>query len=138
MPRVEVSRRSTASPEALFAAWTDVARWPEASLIERAEIDGRFKVGAVIRSKSRGLPPSKLTVTRVERPRLWTDETSSIGVSMWFDHIIEPDGDGSRLTERATISGPLGIVAAILLKGRLTALFAASLDHVAEVAEGSA
>ena len=137
MPTVQASRHSTASPDAVFAAWTDVARWAEADAIERAEINGRFKVGATISSKARGLPPTRLTITRVEQPRLWTDETTSLGVRMWFDHIVESDDEGTTLTERATIVGPLGYFAAFLIKRRLIALFAASLDHVAAVAEAA-
>ena len=137
MPTVQVSRRSTATPEALFAAWTDVSRWGEVDGIESAEINGRFKVGATITSRSRWLPPTKLTITRVERPRLWTDETTSLGVRMWFDHIIEQEGEQTSITERATIVGPLGYLLAFLIKRRLVALFEASLQHVATVAEAA-
>jgi len=131
----EVSRVSSASPEAVWAAWTDVAGWADSDHIESAEIDGPFRPGAVIRSKAKGLPASKITVTRADRPELWADEARSPGVRMTFDHVIEPVDGGTRLTERVVMRGPLAFVVAPLLRRRLEALFAASVAHVAEVAE---
>lgn len=124
------TRESAASPDAIWDAWTDVASWAGSDHIESAEIDGPFQAGAVIRSKSNGLPASKLTVTRVERPRLWVDETRSPGVRMTFEHLIEPHGGGSRLTERVVMRGPLAFLVAPLLRRRLLALFEASLEYV--------
>ncbi len=131
----EASATSSARPEAIWEAWTDVAGWSEADEIESAEIDGPFQPGATITSKAKGLPASKLTVTRTEQPKIWTDETRSPGVRMAFDHVIEPVASGTRLTERVVIRGPLALLVAPLLRKRLLALFRASVAHVAERAE---
>jgi hypothetical protein len=37
-----------ASPEDAWAAWTDVARWSEGDVIERAHLSGDFEAGSTI------------------------------------------------------------------------------------------
>src|SRR4051812_36221302 len=130
MPTYEASTSSRAGAAAAWDAWIDVARWSEADHIESAQVDGEFRPGAVITSKAKGLPRSTLTVTRVESPTLWTDESSSPGVRMTFDHVIESRPDGTVLTERVVIAGPLGRIVGPLLRRKLEALFAASVAHV--------
>src|SRR5213080_2743697 len=135
MPTYEASAVSRAHPGAEWDVWIDVARWSESEHIESARIDGEFRPGAAITSKARGLPRSTLKVTRVEPPALWVDESRSPGVRMTFDHVIEPTPDGTVLTERANIRGPLAPILGRLLRRRLEALFAASVAHVARTAE---
>jgi Polyketide cyclase / dehydrase and lipid transport len=133
----EASVVTHASAEAAWAAWTDVARWSSYDHIESAQIDGEFHVGAVITIKPKGLPSSKLIVTRAERPTLWVDESRSPGMRMTFDHVVEKGEGGTRLTERVRISGPLGRVFGPLLRRKLEALFATSVTTVARDAEAA-
>ena len=135
MPSYEASAVTKASAEAAWSAWTDVEGWSAYDHIERARVDGAFHPGAVITSKARGFPSSRLTITRSEQPSLWVDESRSPGVKMTFDHVIEPGEDGTRLTERVRISGPLGRVLGPLMRRKLEALFAASVAAVARQAE---
>jgi hypothetical protein len=135
MPTYEASAVSRAHPGAAWDVWIDVARWGESEHIESARIDGEFRPGAVITSKARGMPGSTLKVTRVEPPALWVDESRFPGVRMTFDHVIEPTPDGTVLTERANIRGPLAPMIGALLGRRLEALFSASVAHVARTAE---
>jgi len=91
----------------------------------------------VITSKAKGFPSSTLTVTHVEPPSLWVDESRSPGMQMTFDHLLEPGEGGTRLTERVRISGPLGRVLGSLMRRKLEALFAASVAAVARQAEAA-
>src|SRR3954467_7081230 len=135
MPTYGASAVSRAHAGAAWDVWIDVARWSESEHIKSARIDGEFRPGAVITSKARGLPGGTLKVTRVEPSALWVDESTSPGVRMTFDHVIEPTPAGTVLTERATIRGPLTPLIAPLVRRRLEALFAASVAHVARTAE---
>src|SRR2546423_1387222 len=81
--------------------------WSAYDPIEAARVDGAFQPGAAITSKAKGFPSSTLTVTRVEPPSLWVDESRSPGMRISFDHVLEPAEGGTRLTERVHISGPL-------------------------------
>jgi hypothetical protein len=129
---------TSAGAEAVWDAWIDVNGWNDGEHIEQAEIDGAFAPGAKITSKARGLPLAVATVTHVERPRLWVDETRSPGVRMSFEHLIEPGEPATTLTERVRVTGPLAIVVGPLMRRKLTALFLASAETVARQAEARA
>jgi hypothetical protein len=135
MVSYEASEVAQAAPEDVWSAWVDVASWSESEYIESARLDREFQSGGVIESKAKGFPRSTLTITRVEPPRLWVDESRSPGVHMTFEHVIEPGQAGTKLTERVLIRGPLARLVAVLMRRKLEALFAASVAHVARRAE---
>ena len=135
MVSCEASATTTATPEQVWEAWTDVSRWAEGDHVLSAELKGEFAVGGIIRTHARGFPPSALTLTRVEHPGVWVDESRSPGVRMTFEHVVEPVEGGSKITERALITGPLAPLVGALMKRRLAALFEASTAHVALEAE---
>ena len=82
MPSYEASAVTKASAEVAWSAWTDVQGWSAYDHIEAAHVDGAFQPGAAITSKAKGFPGSTLTVTRVEPPSLWVDESRSPGMRM--------------------------------------------------------
>jgi len=133
----EASAVTKATAEAAWSAWTDVQGWSAYDHIEAARIDGAFQVGAAITSRAKGFPSGTLTVTRVERPSLWVDESRSPGMRMTFDHVLEPGEGGTRLTERVHISGLLGRALGPFMRRKLEALFAASVAAVAREAEAA-
>ena len=124
-----------ASPEAVWAAWVDVSRWSAGNVIEMARLSGQFAEGSKIVSKAKGFPKSMLTITRVEPPRLWVNESRAPGMRMTFEHLIEPQDDGARITERVLITGPLSRLVGRVMRRRLEALFAATTDQIARQAE---
>jgi polyketide cyclase/dehydrase/lipid transport protein len=135
MPSYEWSAVSQAAPERVWSAWIDVASWSASDHIESASLEGEFQPGGVITSKAKGFPGSTLTITRVEPPRLWVDESRSFGMRMTFDHTIETGDGGTSLTERVVIRGPLGHLVGPILRRKLEALFAASVTEIARRAE---
>jgi hypothetical protein len=78
------------------------------------DIDGRLVVGAKLTTRVKGYTPT-----------------------MTIDHVIEPVEAGTRITERATMSGPLAGVAARVLGNRLAKTFTATTAHTARLAEDS-
>ena len=134
MVSYEKSAVSQASPEAVFTTWTNVEGWTAMEQIQSASIDGDFRSGAVIRSKVKGWPASRLTVTRVERPAIWVDESRVAGLRMTFEHVITPAADGTKVTERIIIAGPLAGIVGPLLRRKFESLFAASTQHMASQA----
>jgi hypothetical protein len=135
MPTYESSALTSARPESAWEVWTDVAGWRKSAAIKSAEIDGEFQTGAVIRSKAKGFPRSTLTVTEVDRPRLWVDQSRQPGVQMTFHHLIEPTEGGTSLTERVVIDGPLARLIGPLIRRKLEALFDDSVKYLAGAAE---
>jgi hypothetical protein len=130
---------SRASPEDAWAAWVDVARWSDGDVIDAARLNGDFKEGSTFVSKPRGYPSSRMTITRVDPPRLWVCESLVPGWRMTVEHLIERDVSGSKLTERMSISGPLGRLIGRVVRRRLVALLVAMTEQIARQAEvGSA
>jgi Polyketide cyclase / dehydrase and lipid transport len=133
----EGSCRSTASPEQVWALWTDPSVWPGGP-IATAKLHGAFEVGGKITTRVRGYPAGTSTITRIESPRLWIGVAKTPGLTMTYEHVIEPAAAGSVLTERAIITGRLAAVVARLIGRRLESTLAATTAHAAAVAEARA
>jgi hypothetical protein len=103
-------------------------------VFEAAKIDGDFVVGAKVTAKLKG-PSTTLTLIRVDPPRIWAGVSKSPGLTMTVEHVIDPAGDGTVLTERAILTGPLASLAARLIGGRLEKDFAGTTSRIARLAE---
>lgn len=114
--------------------WTDPPRWP-GGIIESAAIDRDFGVGARITVKAKGGPATTSTVTSVDSPRMWVGASSFPGLSMRYEHAIDTVPDGTMLTERVIMDGPLAGIAARFLGSRLATAFEASTARIAEITE---
>jgi hypothetical protein len=137
MLTLERSARSQASPERVWRLWVDVEAWSEADHIDSARLEGDFAVGSTIKSKAKGFPASTLTITEVEEPRRWVDESRAPGMRMIFSHEIEPGDGGVLITERAVVHGPVGQVVGRAMRRRLDALLDASVEYLARRAEAA-
>ena len=138
MRSYEASAISAAGPEDVWARWIDVPRWSDVDGMESARLIGPFDVGSVLKTKARGFPESTLTITVVERPRLWTDESRTPGLRMTFEHLIEPMASGTKVTERVLLSGPLAWIAGPLLRRKMQRLIVAATASIAQTAGESA
>jgi hypothetical protein len=127
---------SSASPEAVWAVWTNPRIWPGGP-IRSAKIDGDFAIGAKITTRVKGNPPLTSKVTHMEQPKMWTGVAKNPGLTLTIDHVVEPTPAGTVITERATMSGPLAGAAARLLGERLKATFEETTAHCARLAESS-
>jgi len=130
----EGSSRSTATPEQAWAVWTDPSVWPGGP-IASARLHDSFELGGKITTRVKGYMSLTSTITRIEPPRLWTGVAKTPGLTMTIDHVIEPQGDGVLLTERAVLDGPLAGLVARLLGRRMRSTYAATTAHAADVAE---
>ena len=137
MLTLERSATSQASPEQVWHAWVDVEAWSEADHIDSARLEGDFVAGSTIKTKTQGFPASTLTITEVEQPRRWVDESRTPGMRMTFVHDIELRDDGTIITERVLIRGPVGQVVGRAMRRRLEALLEASVERLARRAEAA-
>jgi hypothetical protein len=85
--------------------WTDPAGWPGGP-IAAAELHGAFEVGAMITVRVKGGPPVRSTITRIESPRVWVSVAKQPGLTMTYEHLIEPVAGGTVLTDRLILTGP--------------------------------
>ena len=129
---------SSASPQAFFDRWADMATWPEWNAdTEWVRLDGPFVEGATGALKPKGGPRVPFTVTRLQPGRRFTDVSRLWGARLTFDHTVAAGPSGTTVAVTVSLTGPLrSIWNAVLGKGiRDTAQ--RDLDALATVAEAS-
>jgi Na+/melibiose symporter-like transporter len=93
---ITVTRRTAATPEAIWRLWADVpnrTRWDDA--LERITLEGPFQSGAAGIVKLRGQPERRFEVVQCEPPQAYTDRFFlPLGAKMdWAHTISEVDGE---------------------------------------------
>ena len=111
---IERTVNINAPPERVWSVMMDVEHWPEwtesMKSVERLD-DGEFGVGSKAKLKIRRSPNANVwTVTELTPNRSFTWETNSGGVKGSATHVIEPDGNGSKVTLIVDLSGPVAIL----------------------------
>lgn len=98
-----------ANVEGVWAAWSNVAAFPEWDPREIAtSIDGPFQVGATGWSKQRGNPRAPFRITAVAAPHAWSSECPLPGGRLEISHLVEEIGGGRvRVTKTYTAHGPM-------------------------------
>ena len=99
-----------ADPDAVWKAWTDVARWPEWDVSkEIAELDGPFEPGTRGWARQRGNLGGSFTITTVDAGRRWVTECPVPLGKVIFDHVLEPVAGGHvRVVKRVEVLGGAG------------------------------
>jgi Polyketide cyclase / dehydrase and lipid transport len=89
-------------------AYVDAAAWPRWNReIKSARLEGPLALGATARIVFRTGLRLRFSVVEFEEGRLFTDESRLPGARMGHRHLVEPDGEGSRLVNTIYIEGPL-------------------------------
>ena len=99
---------------------TDVERWPEwtASMTSVKRLDeGEFELGSRIRIKQPKVMAATWQVTAVNPGRSFEWENKSPGLHSRAGHVVEPEGDGSKVTLWVEQTGPLTPVFKLLFEG---------------------
>jgi uncharacterized protein YndB with AHSA1/START domain len=104
----EYSAETTASPEAIWAVWSDVEGWRRWNPgIESVSIDGHFQTGSAITMTPPGEEPVQLRITQAIPNRVFVDEADFGGVVVTTEHRIDRSpGPRTAVTYRMVISGP--------------------------------
>jgi hypothetical protein len=103
----EQNIETTASPEAIWGLWSDVAGWPEwIADIEHIEISGPFAAGSTITMTPAGQDPVELRIAEAVEPERFVDEADLGDIVVRTIHRVEPlEGDRRRIVYRMEISG---------------------------------
>ncbi len=122
-----------ADPDAVWKAWTDVARWPEWDVSkEIAQLDGPFEPGTRGWARQRGNLGGSFTITEVDAGRRWVTECPMPLGKVIFDHRLETIAEGRvRVVKRVEVEGacaPLVRMFAPKMRRDITASLAA-LHH---------
>lgn len=102
----EHTEYTPASPESIWALWSDVTSWPAwDGGVERATLRGPFEPGTKGTLKPRGAPAMLFALTDVRPAAGFADVTRLPFSRMHFEHEAVRAGDRTRLTHRVTIRG---------------------------------
>jgi uncharacterized membrane protein len=130
---------SNAPPERVFAVLCDVERWPEwtATMTDVKRLDGGpFTVGSRVQVKQPKLSSAVWEVTELdERGFRWV--ARSPGVMTKAGHLVEANGDGSRITLSLQFSGFLGPLVARLYRNLCQRYLATEAEGLRKCAESS-
>jgi hypothetical protein len=97
------------TPAAVWdAAYADAAAWPRWNAeLKSARLEGPLALGAEARIVFRTGLRLRFRVVEFEEGQLFTDEARLPGARIGHRHLVEPDGDGSALTNTIYVEGPL-------------------------------
>ncbi len=98
----ELLRRTFTVDEPAESVWdrlTDLGSWPQwARHIRRIESDGRPALDGPARLRLKNGTSARVTTTRLEPGRSFYWEGKFLWMELGYDHIVEPEGEGSRVT----------------------------------------
>lgn len=102
----EHSVETTASREAVWRLWADVAGWPEWNAdLARSELSGEFAPGSTIRMTSIEGETVELTLAEVAEPESFIDQAELGGITVRTTHRLEEAGGRRRIVYRMEITG---------------------------------
>jgi hypothetical protein len=133
----EHSIETTASPEAIWRLWSDVAGWPAWNAdIEHIEISGPFAAGSTISMTPVEQGPVELRIAEAVEPDLFVDEAELADVVVRTVHRVEPlEGERHRVVYRIEISGPAADGVGPEIGPQISADFPETLAALAHQAE---
>lgn len=106
--------RINAPPAKVWAAMTDVERWPDwAAQMQslRRQDAGQFGKGSRVTVTPKMLTGSVWTVTAYDEGTSYTWETTLVpGVRMSGGHVVEAAADGTNATFWLHVAGPIGMI----------------------------
>jgi uncharacterized protein YndB with AHSA1/START domain len=113
------SAGSSSPPSAIWARWIDPARWPDWDpRVQDATADGDLAEGTGLRVKLRKGGTTRHQVTELEPNRRLVTEYRLPGARVGHDRTVEQRGQGSLVTHRLYVDGPLSGLWAMMLGRR--------------------
>ena len=109
-----VTTAVNAPPEQVWPLFVDVERWPEMtkSIREVRRVDsGPLQVGSEAIVRQPRLFPARWRVTELEPGHSFTWEATTGGVTTVGGHIVDADGQGSKITLTIRLRGPFARLA---------------------------
>jgi uncharacterized protein YndB with AHSA1/START domain len=134
----EYSVETTATPEALWRHWSDMAAWPRWNHgIETIDVAGRFEAGTAFTMTPPGDEPIRMHLVEVKPGESFADEMDAGDFVVRTEHRLEPAAAGlTRIIYRTEITGEAAGHVGPQLGPQITADFPEVLAALAKRAEG--
>jgi hypothetical protein len=132
-----VSRSTAARPQAVWKLWSDANNWSEwNSGIRSAKVDGPIANGAKgVMTTNRG-SVHDVTFHGVVQGRAFSMSMAGPPLTtVTFSCEIEPDGQGSIISQDVAFAGPLGLVVGAMMGNEMAKHFVPVLEDLARTAE---
>jgi hypothetical protein len=110
--RIDCEQNLTASPDSLWAVWTDMRSFPMWDpREEEVRFTGPFAVGAMGFSKQRGnRPGSVFEIVSITPGTGYTNRVRLPGGSLSIEHVLSPLSDGRvRAVKSYIVEGPMAL-----------------------------
>ncbi len=126
------------TPAAVWPLYANVDRWPEwDEAIDRVDIDGEFVVGSTGTMHLHHIGPVPFCLTAMEVERRFADESTFNGMTITFDHLIEPTDSGCLISHFVTIDGPNVDQVGPIMGPNITDDVPEAMSAIARLAEAS-
>lgn len=128
---------TTAPPEKIWGAWTDVERWPEWDTeLDSAALDGGFALGAKGKLKPKSSPASRFFISELIPGEGYAFITRLPLCELKVDrHLTRKEGGGAFFTHEVSFVGPLSFVFGNLLGRRYREALPVVMEHLRRIAE---
>ena len=130
---------STASPQAFFDRWADMATWPQWNLdTDWVRLDGPFIEGATGALKPKGGFTVRFVVERLVPGEIFLDVSYLRGARLAFDHRVRVLDDGrTEVSVQVHLSGLLARLWRLVLGSGVASSLQPDLERLATVAEAA-
>jgi len=132
-----VSRSTTASPERVWAVWSDPNNWSRwNSGIKSAQLDGTIADGAKGRMTTNRDTTHDVSFVNVHPGRGFSMTMAGApGTTFAFSCEITPAATGSTIAQNVAITGPLAFIFGPMMGNEMAKHFVPVLDDLARAAE---
>src|ERR1700687_316073 len=131
------SRQTKAAAETIWRVWSDPSTWQDWNPnVQRMEVNGPFANGTTGIMHTPAGQHHQIKVTNIRSGQSFDLETTVIPLTHFTFHCeVAPSTGGSTISQRITISGPLGFIFGPMAGNRVAASFEPLLAGLATKAE---
>lgn len=133
-----VSRSTAASPQTVWAIWSDPNNWSAwNSGIQSAKVDGPIANGTKgVMTTNRGSVHDVVFHSVVAGRGFSMSMAGPPLTTITFSCNVAPENSGSKIAQDVTFGGPLGFLFAAMMGSEMAKHFVPVLDDLARTAEG--
>lgn len=129
---------TTASPEAIWARWSNVSDWPSEDInLVSARLEGDFVKGSKIIMRPKGSPKSIVVITEVTPNKSFSTVGNIPLGKLKIDHKIAVKNGETTFSHTITLTGPMRGVFAKLVAQKLADNLPNKMQNIATLAEQS-